>query len=126
MDGDLSLRAALYRTDKDWERNTDLESTSTILTKKRRTNGFELELTGRITDNWEVFSGLALMDAKILEVAENVNANTGAITQSDPRFKGQRARNTPVATFNLWSTYKFAGNWKVGGGVEAKGARYGL
>ena len=125
MDGDLALRAALYRTDKDWERNTDLESTSTILTKKRRTNGFELELAGRITDNWEVFSGLALMDAKILEVAENVNANTGAITQSDPRFKGQRARNTPVVTFNLWSTYKFAGNWKVGGGVEAKGARYG-
>ncbi len=125
MDGDLALRAALYRTDKDWERNTDLESTSTILTKKRRTDGFELELAGRITDNWEIFSGLALMDARILEVAENVSATTGAITHADARLEGQRARNTPVATFNLWSTYKLTSNWKVGGGLEAKGARYG-
>jgi catecholate siderophore receptor len=125
LDGDLALRAALYRTDKDWERNTDLESTSTILTKKRRTDGLEFEAAGRITNNWEVFGGLALMDARILEVAENINATTGAITLADARFKGQRARNTPEATLNLWTTYKFAGNWKVGGGVEAKGARYG-
>lgn len=125
LDGDLALRTALYSTIKDWERNTDLESTAAILTKKRRTNGFELELAGRITDNWEVFSGLALMDAKILEVAENINATTGAITLADARFKGQRARNTPTATFNLWTTYKLDSHWKIGGGIEAKGMRYG-
>ena len=125
LDGDLALRTALYTATKDWERNTDLESTAAILTKKRRTNGLEFELAGRITDNWEVFSGLAFMDAKILEVAENINATTGAITIGDARFVGQRARNTPVATFNAWTTYKFANNWKVGGGVEAKGTRYG-
>ncbi|MFM9913226.1 MAG: TonB-dependent receptor domain-containing protein [Methylophilaceae bacterium] len=125
LDGDLSFCAALYRTDKDWERNTDLDSTATILTKKRRTDGFELELAGHVTDNWEVFSGLALMDARILEVAQNVNATTGVITNADPRLVGQRARNTPTATFNLWTTYKLNGYWKVGGGVEAKGARYG-
>ena len=34
MDGDLALRTAIYRADKDWERNTDLETTSAILTKK--------------------------------------------------------------------------------------------
>ena len=125
LDGDLALRTALYTATKDWERNTDLESTAAILTKKRRTNGLEFELAGRITDDWEVFSGLAFMNAKILEVAENINVNTGAITVGDARFVGQRARNTPVATFNAWTTYKFASNWKVGGGVEMKGERYG-
>ncbi|OIR12318.1 putative TonB-dependent receptor BfrD precursor [mine drainage metagenome] len=125
LDGDLALRTALYRTTKDWERNTDLESTSAVLTKKRRTDGVEFELAGRIADHWEVFSGIAFMDAKILEVAENVNATTGAITYADARFVGQRARNTPVATFNVWTTYQFARNWKLGGGVEAKGNRYG-
>lgn len=125
LDGDLALRTALYRSTKDWERNTDLESTASVLTKKRRTDGLEFELAGRITDDWEVFSGLAFMDARILEVAENVNATTGAIVSADPRYVGQRARNTPVATFNIWTTYKFAGNWKVGGGLEAKGNRYG-
>ncbi len=124
MDGDLSFRTAVYSATKDWERNTDLESTASILTRKRRTNGVEFELAGNITDDWEVFAGVALMDAKILEVAENVNATTGAITVADARYKGQRARNTPVATFNLWTTYKLTSAWKIGGGVEAKGERY--
>ncbi|MGZ8270843.1 MAG: TonB-dependent receptor [Methylophilus sp.] len=124
MDGDLTLRTALYRAIKDWERNTDLESTAAILTKKRRTDGIEFEIAGRITDDWEVFAGVAFMDAKILEVAENVNATTGVITVADARFEGQRARNTPTATFNLWTTYNLTSAWKIGGGVEAKGERY--
>ena len=123
MDGDLALRAALYRANKDWERSTDLESTASILTKKRRTDGIEFELAGRITEKWEVFSGIALMKAEILDTAENVNAQTGVVTKADPRLVGQRPRNTPAYTFNLWSTYKLTGNWKVGGGVEAKGSR---
>ncbi|MDI1363226.1 TonB-dependent siderophore receptor [Methylotenera sp.] len=125
LDGDLSFRTALYRTTKDWERSTDLEATASILTKKRRTDGLEFEVTGNITDNWEIFSGLAFMDAKILEVAENVNATTGVITPAYSGYKGQRARNTAPVTFNMWTTYKFLGNWKVGGGFEAKDERYG-
>ncbi len=124
FDGDLSFRTALYRAIKNWERNTDLESTAAILTKKRRTDGLEFELTGRITPDWDVFAGLALMNAEILEVAENVNATTGTITYADARYQGQRPRNTPPYTFNLWSTYKLGGGWKVGGGVEVKGDRY--
>lgn len=124
-DGDLAFRTALYRSTKDWERNTDLESTSAILTKKRRTDGLEFELSGYVAENWEVFAGLAFMDAHILAVAENVNATTGAITVADARLKGQRARNTPPVTFNLWTTYAFMGNWKFGGGFEAKGERFG-
>ncbi|MBV2264385.1 MAG: TonB-dependent siderophore receptor [Thauera sp.] len=114
MEGDLALRAALYRADKEWERNTDLESTAAILTKKRRTDGLELEVAGRVTPNWEVFSGFSLMDAEILEVAPG----------ADARLEGQRPRNTPKLTFNLWSTYALGGGWKIGGGVEAKSDRY--
>lgn len=125
LDGDLAFRAALYSSTKNWERNNDLEATAAILTKKRRTNGLELEVAGKVTSNWDVFGGVAFQDAEILQVAENINGTTGAITRGDARFEGQRPRNTPRATFNLWSTYKFLGNWKVGGGVEAKGERYG-
>jgi catecholate siderophore receptor len=125
FEGDLSFRTALYTATKYWERNTDLEATAAILTKKRRTNGIELEAAGRITPNWEVFTGLALMDSEILEVAENINATTGAITVANAGYEGQRARNTPEYTFNLWTTYKLGGGWKIGGGVEVKGDRYG-
>ena len=125
LHGDLAVRAALYRADKEWERNTDLESTAAVLTKQRRTDGLELELAGRVTDQWQVFAGLALMDSKIREVAENVNPTTGAITVANAGYQDQRARNTPPYTANLWTTYTFAGGWKVGGGAEAKGERYG-
>ena len=125
LDGDLAFRTALYSSNKYWERNNDLEATAQILTKKRRTNGLELEVAGKVTDNWEVFGGIALMDAEILAVAENVDGTTGVVTRGDARFKGERPRNTPAATFNVWTTYKFLGNWKVGGGVEAKGERSG-
>lgn len=123
FDGDLTLRGALYRATKDWERNTDLEATAAILTKKRRTDGLEIEAAGRITPNWEVFGGLALMDAKILEVAENVNATTGALTYGNSAYVGKRARNTPRYTFNLWTTYRIDQHWRIGGGAEAKGDR---
>jgi catecholate siderophore receptor len=125
LDGDLAFRTALYSSTKDWERNNDLEATAAILTKKRRTNGIELEASGKVTDNWEVFGGIALMDAEILEVAENIDGTTGVVTLGDARFEGERPRNTPAATFNLWTTYKLTGNWKVGGGIEAKGERSG-
>jgi catecholate siderophore receptor len=125
FDGDLAFRTAIYRTTKDWERNTDLESTASILTKKRRTDGLEFELAGRINAKWEVFSGLALMDAKVLEVAENVNSSSGAITTAYEGYKGQRARNTPPVTFNIWSTYKLTDQWKFALGLEAKGERLG-
>lgn len=123
FDGDLALRAALYRATKYWERNTDLEATASILTNKRRTDGIELEAAGRINKNWEVFAGISLMDARILEVAQNINPTTGAITTGNSGYIGQRARNTPRYTMNLWSTYKLDDHWKLGGGVEAKGDR---
>jgi catecholate siderophore receptor len=124
LDGDLAFRTAVFTTTKDWERSTDLESTATILTKRRRTNGVELEMTGEITDKWDVFAGIALLDARIINVAENVNTTTGLITSADQRLEGQRARNTPIVTFNLWTTYALTNAWKIGGGVEAKGERY--
>jgi catecholate siderophore receptor len=123
LEGDLSLRAAMYRADKDWERNTDLESSAAILTRKRRTNGVELEAAGRLSEKWEIFSGLALMDARIKEVAENRNATTGVVTYADAKLVGQRARNTPAYTLNLWTTYDIGGGFKLGGGAEAKGKR---
>ena len=88
---------------------------------------WSLKWAGKVTDKWEVFGGVSLMDAKILKVATNSDGNDvgTAPDVGDRRFEGERPRNTPSATFNLWTTYKLPGNWKVGGGIEAKGERYG-
>ncbi|WP_294892887.1 MULTISPECIES: TonB-dependent receptor [unclassified Sulfuricurvum] len=115
FDGDLSLRTALYRTIKEWERNTDVMSASSnpILSKERHTDGIELEAAGRITDNWDVFAGVALMDPEVDEVAPG----------KDDMYIGQKPPNSTDYTFNLWTTYKLGGGWKIGGGLEGKGDR---
>jgi len=123
MDGDLAVRTALFTTTKYWERNTDLEATSAILTRKRRTNGVEIEVTGKVTDRWDVFAGIALLDARVIKAAQNVAAGN-VYSYADARVEGQRARNTPIGTLNIWTTYALTDAWKIGGGVEAKGERY--
>lgn len=114
FDGALSLRTALYRATKFNERNTDLEQTNTsVLSKERHTDGIEIEAAGRITPKWDVFGGIALMRAEIDEV----------FAANNPNIVGLRPRNTPRYTGNLWTTYRVTPNWRVGGGLEAKGNR---
>lgn len=116
IDAGLSLRAAIYRATKTWERNTDIDSAGTaqLLSRKRHTDGVEFEVSGAITQAWQVFAGLALMRAEVDDQAPN----------SNPNYVGLRPRNTPPYTFNLWTTYRVAPGWRVGGGVDAKGFRY--
>lgn len=120
MEGNLSLRTSLYRASKKYERNTDIDSAGTaqLLSNRRHTDGLELEAAGRITPNWEVFGGVAFMKARIDEQA--AGQSTALV--------GMRPRNSPPYTASLWSTYRLTGGWRVGAGVEAKGARlaYGL
>ena len=114
-DGNLSLRTAVFRSEKTNERNTDLAVTieQNLLSGKRHTDGVELEAAGRITAQWEVFSGLALMKSEI-DAATGQQANT----------LGKKPINTPSYTFNLWTTYRLGGGWKIGTGIEGVGNRY--
>jgi len=122
-DGDLALRGALYQATKYWERSGDLESTAAVLSKKRQTWGMEWEAAGRLSDRLELFAGVALMDARILEVAENADPNTGHITRANPGYAGQRARNAAPFGVNAWASYQLNSRWKLGGGVQWTGAR---
>ena len=115
FDGDLSLRTAVYHAEKEWERNTDAETATTnaLLSRRRHTDGIELEWAGRITSLWEVFGGWTVMGAEIDEARPGGN----------PNVEGMRPRNTPSFAWNLWTTYKVAPAWKAGVGVTAVGGR---
>jgi catecholate siderophore receptor len=114
-DGNLSLRAALFRTIKTSERNTDLSNpTVSVLSGRRHTDGAEVEAAGRIAPGWEVFASAALMDGRVDE-ASFQQAGT----------EGKRPINTPRYTFSVWSTYRIAPNWRAGGGCDGVGDRFG-
>ncbi|MFC4161454.1 TonB-dependent receptor [Chitinimonas lacunae] len=112
LDGDLALHGALYRTEKTNERNTDpLIPDVYLLSGKRHTDGIEIEVAGRITEDWLVYSSVALMRGRIDRAL-------------DPAQQGKRSINTPRYTASLWTDYRIGHGWKVGGGVNAVGKRY--
>jgi catecholate siderophore receptor len=114
LDGDASLRAALFRIEKTNERNTDPDDTTLVtLSGKRHTNGIELEGNGRLTERWEIFAGVTFMDSKIDKAAPGLNGTTGKM----PRY-------TPRATANIWTTYKFTDQITGGIGATYVGKRY--
>lgn len=114
LDGDASLRAALFRIEKTNERNTDPDDTTLVtLSGKRHTNGIELEGSGRLTERWEIFAGVTFMDSKIDKAAPGLNSTTGKM----PRY-------TPRATGNIWTTYKFTDEITGGIGATYVGKRY--
>ena len=110
----LSFRASLYHQVKNWERETDLEANSALRSQRRHTDGFEVELTGSVTEKWDIFSGFGYMDARIDQPANP------AATQ----LIGQAPSNTTPYTYNVWTTYKLPYGWRVGGGVYGVGRRY--
>lgn len=112
FDGDLALRTALFRTIKTNERNTDpLVTDVYLLSGRRHTDGLELELSGHLSPDWEIFAGWSLMRSKIDR-------------HIDPTQEGREAPNTPRHTTSLWSSYRLNPAWKIGGGFEAVGRRY--
>lgn len=115
LEGQLSVRSALFRSEKTNERNTDLAQPEVaLLSGQRHTDGIELELVGHLDVNWEIFASAALLRGKIDKASGDQAANLG----KDPI-------NTPHHTASLWLTRKLPGHFKLGAGLESVGARYG-
>ena len=75
-----------------------------ILAGKRRVDGLELQLTGRITPEWDVYSGLAFMDGEIVTGPATVQ---GKVPLGVPDVSGLAVdRVSPAA------------GWEVGGGLR--------
>ena len=110
--GDLSIRAALARTDKYNERNTDVNQATGefLLSGQRHTNSLEFELTGRINPKWDVFAGIVFMDGVIDQAGSSAAAQATV---------GMNPGLTPARQGNLWTTYKLDNKWRIGGGFTA-------
>ena len=111
-DGDLSLRTALARTDKYNERNTDIDTAnnSFLLSGQRHTDALEFEVAGRINPQWDVFAGLGFLRAVIDKSGSN------AAGQAEV---GKNPGLSPTRQATLFTTYRIADRWRIGGGLTA-------
>jgi iron complex outermembrane recepter protein len=80
-----------------------------------RSRGFEWDIAGYITDNWQINASYSYIDAKI-------------VADKDVNLNGQRKENTPVNSANLWTRYNFGTetglkDLGIGFGVQYQGSR---
>lgn len=108
-DGNFSSRMAIFRSTKLHERNTDPLVNLVTLSGKRHVAGLEIDLTGRITPLWEVYGSYMWMPVANIDIGV-----AGAEGQ------GTRPSLTPTHSGTIWTNYKLAPQWRVGGGLNAR------
>jgi len=112
LGGGLTLSAALFHTEVDNAQTNDPDNpTLTILNGDQRVEGVQLQATGHVTRNWELFAGYSLLDGK------TVFSGTAACV-------GKAMPNVAHNALNLWSEYYLPFGIEVGGGANWLGPRF--
>ncbi|MDP3746103.1 MAG: TonB-dependent siderophore receptor [Phenylobacterium sp.] len=108
----LMLSAAVYQLDRDNTTARDpLNPSVTVQTGSQRTKGFEVGVSGKITEVWEIVGGYAHQEAEI------TSATVAAPV-------GRKAALTPQNTLSLWNKYRMADAWAVGLGLIYQGEMF--
>ena len=107
--GKLAATAAIYRSENKNELVSDGAPVPTFSqVGKRRVDGVELGLVGRVTPALNLSAGVAYMDPKIIRgVPAGASANNGGLIVYSPKV-----------TFSSWASYKALDKLTVGGGVR--------
>lgn len=107
--GKLSLTGAVFEVKTTNARITQADSTVAMAGEKR-VRGFEVGVSGSVTDKWDVFGGYTYLDAILVK-----NGGAGAAAGLTD---GQPFPNTPKSSASLWTTYKVLPRLTVGGGAN--------
>lgn len=110
---DLSLTAALFRTEKTNARMTDPDNTTfQVLDGEAQVNGLELTYSGKLSSKWKVYGGYTYMESKLVKTSQAAD-------------EGNHMPSTPRNSFNVWSTYELMPKLTVGGGATFVDSRFG-
>ncbi|WP_442112094.1 TonB-dependent receptor [Pseudomonas sp. NUPR-001] len=108
----LSLTAAIFRTEKTNARVTDPTTGLVALDGDQKVTGVELGATGRITDVWAVWAGYTYLDAEVVK------------SGGDGSNDGNQSKFIAPNSFSLWSSYDLTDRWTVGAGANYMDERY--
>ena len=111
----FTTRLAIFQSTKFNERNTDPDSAATafLLSGKRHASGLEIDLTGYLTPQWEVFGSYMWMPDAVIDIA---SPTAGAGDRA-----GERPALTPIHSGTVWTTYQLNTQWRVGAGINFRG-----
>lgn len=114
----FTTRLALFHATKKNERNTDPDTAATrlLLSGKRHTAGFEVDVTGRLTPKWEVYGSYMWMPIAKVDIAASTATTVG-------NRMGDRPGLSPKHSGTMWTTYQLTPKWRVGGGLNFRSAQ---
>jgi len=113
FDDNLSLTAALFRTEKTNARINDPDNaTVQVLDGEQRVDGFEFTYSGNITTKWKVYGGYTYLESE-------------QVKTTLPADEGNHTPSTPRNNFTLWSTYDILPKLTIGGGATFVDSRFG-
>lgn len=120
LGGKLSTRAALFRTEKYNERNTDLDSAGSayLLSGARYAQGLEVDVVGKPAKDWEVYLSLSYVpNAEITQAADTA---AGANTLH------KRVGLTPKASGSVWLSHQATAKLRLAAGFNGSSRTYPL
>ena len=109
----FTTRLAIFHSTKSNERNTDPDTAATrlLLSGKRHSAGFEVDVTGRINSQWEIYGSYMWMPEAVVDVAASTSTTVG-------NRAGDRPGLSPVHSGTVWSTYQLTPKFRLGGGIN--------
>ena len=116
-DKQFTTRYAIFHSVKSNERNTDPDTAATqlLLSGKRHSSGFEFDITGKLTKDWEIYGSYMWMPDAAVDIA----ASTAGVGNR----AGDRPGLTPVHSGTVWSTYQLTPKFRFGGGINFRSAQ---
>ncbi len=101
----ISLSATLFSTLKTNAREPDPNNPLlNVLAGNQRVNGFEFEGSGHITNGWELRTGYAYLDPKVIS------------SNYYPAAVGALLANVPRDSYNAWNLWRLPKHWEAGFG----------
>ncbi|MDO8767876.1 MAG: TonB-dependent siderophore receptor [Burkholderiaceae bacterium] len=110
----FTTRLALFYAIKNNERNRDPDSAATqaLLSGKRHAAGFEIDATGKLTKEWEVYGSYAFTPIARIDVG--APGSVAGVAEGE----GTRSSLTPKHSGTVWTTYQITPQFRVGAGVN--------
>ncbi|HVY66373.1 MAG TPA: TonB-dependent receptor [Gammaproteobacteria bacterium] len=108
----LTLTTAVFRTETANARVATASGLQAAIGDEL-VRGFEVGVSGNITDRWQVFSGFSFLDSEIVD--------DGPVATND----GNQFPNTPRNSFALWTSHAVSPRVTIGGGATYVDRRFG-
>jgi catecholate siderophore receptor len=86
-------------------------ATRLLLSGKRHAAGFEADIVGRLTPQWEIYGSYQWLPIAKVDVAASTATTVG-------NRVGDRPGLSPKHSGTVWTTYQITPQWRVGGGLN--------